>query len=121
MDGPSIYVYDEGIYANNAYEMAQSGDFITLKNNGEISDYNLKPPLVIVCQSFLMKVIGVNEWAVRLPSAISGLLTCLLVFFFTRRHFSTRAAYIALLLLLTTAGFVRVHVTRSGDLDSMLV
>jgi 4-amino-4-deoxy-L-arabinose transferase-like glycosyltransferase len=68
-----------------------------------------------------MKTIGVNELAVRLPSAFAAFFTCLALFLFVRRYFKDEwFALIAMLVLLTTNGFIHYHVSRTGDYDALL-
>ncbi|NJN78792.1 MAG: hypothetical protein HC803_11115 [Saprospiraceae bacterium] len=76
----AIYIWDEAIYANNALEMSFTKQFLVLQNNGISSLYNVKPPLVIWLQTLSIWTFGANEFAVRLPSALAGLMTCLAIF-----------------------------------------
>jgi 4-amino-4-deoxy-L-arabinose transferase-like glycosyltransferase len=121
LSAPAIYIWDEASYALNSLEMAIDKDFLVMKANGEPSLYNVKPPLVIWLQCLSIWCFGPGEWAVRFPSALAGLLTCLAVFYFAKRHFGLWAGLFAVLFLATTEGYVRHHLTRTGDLDSVLV
>lgn len=120
--GPAIFIYDEAIYANNALEMAMHGDPWVLKNNGEISLYNTKPPLMIWLQCLMIKLLGPGELAIRLPSALAALSTALLLLLFAHRTLHDyRIGLVAMLVLVTSGGYIRNHVARSGDLDALLV
>ena len=122
LNGPPISIWDEAIYANNAIEMAYSNDFLILRNNNEPSLYNVKPPFVVWLQALCIKIGGANEWSIRLPSAIAGFLTCLALFYFSYKTLNDyRIGVIGSLVLVTSQGFIRYHVTRTGDLDSVLV
>lgn len=122
LDGPAIYLFDEAIYANNALEMAQDGDPFVLKNNGEVSLYNTKPPLVIWWQSLAIKCFGPTEWAIRLPSALAAFGTVFLLLLFAQHTLQDyRIGLVAMLVLVTSPGYLRNHVARSGDLDAMLI
>lgn len=69
---PGLWDFDEGFYAQISLEMLQSGDFVyTTFNGGPRFD---KPPLLYWMIAFFYSVFGVNEWAVRLPSALMGAL-----------------------------------------------
>ena len=118
---PPIFIWDEAIYANNALEMSINKNFIVLQNNGKPTLYNVKPPLVIWLQSVCIWIFGANEFSIRLPSALAALLTCFALFYFAKRHFSPIIGILAVLFLVTSQGYIRVHVARSGDLDSVLV
>ena len=120
--GPAIFIFDEAIYANNALEMAMYGDPLVLKNNGLTDLYNTKPPLVIWLQSLCIQILGPTEWAIRLPSALAAFGTGFLLLFFAHRSLKDyRIGLVALLVLVTSSGYLRNHVARSGDLDAMLV
>jgi 4-amino-4-deoxy-L-arabinose transferase-like glycosyltransferase len=122
LDNPPISIWDEAIYANNAIEMAHSNDFLVLRNNNEPNLYNVKPPFVIWLQALCIKLMGANEWAIRLPSAIAGFLTCLVLFVFSHKTLKDyRIGLIGILVLVSAQGFIRFHVTRTGDLDAVLV
>ena len=118
---PAIFIWDEAIYANNAMEMAENGRLLTPTNNGEISTYNIKPPLVIWLQALSIKLFGLSEWAIRLPSALAALACVLLIFSFLRKYVHPFAGIAAVLFLITTPGYIRLHISRTGDLDSVLV
>jgi 4-amino-4-deoxy-L-arabinose transferase-like glycosyltransferase len=122
LGNPPISIWDEAIYANNAIEMAHSNDFLVLRNNNEPNLYNVKPPFVIWLQAIGIKIGGANEWAIRLPSAIAGLLTCFALFIFAHKTLNDyRIGIIGSLVLVSTQGLMRFHVARTGDLDAVLV
>lgn len=122
LDGFPIYIWDEAIYANNAIEMVKSGDPIVLKVDNVNSTYNSKPPLVIWAQALCIKVFGPNELAIRLPSALAALGTCIVLLLFSHKTLNNIVVgAIAVIVLTTTPGYIRNHLTRTGDLDSVLV
>lgn len=115
-------MWDEATYANNAIDMFISGNYMVVEQLGQVDFYNTKPPFVLWCQVLCMKLFGVNEFAVRLPSAIFGMLTILMVFFFCKLYLkSVFTGLISAIILLTTPGYISNHVVRTGDLDSILV
>ncbi|MEH2378417.1 MAG: glycosyltransferase family 39 protein [Nostoc sp.] len=66
----------EPLFAEASRQMLVTGDWITPFFDGE-TRFD-KPALIYWCQAIAYKIIGVNEWAVRLPSAIAALgLICL--------------------------------------------
>ena len=74
----------EPLFAEAARQMTVTGDWITPYYNGE-TRFD-KPPLIYWLIAIAYKLIGVNEWAVRLPSAIAAI--ALVVFgFYTLRYF----------------------------------
>lgn len=118
-----IRMWDEATYANNSLDMLLSSKNIFLVEHlGKPDLYNTKPPLVIWLQALSMKALGINEFAIRLPSALAGLLTVLLVYFFCIRVLKSKTiGFIAASILLTVKGFISNHMVRTGDLDAVLL
>ncbi|MEP6498642.1 ArnT family glycosyltransferase [Microcoleus vaginatus] len=66
----------EPLFAEAARQMTVTGDIITPYFNGE-TRFD-KPPLIYWLMAVAYRTLGVNEWAVRLPSALCAIgLTCL--------------------------------------------
>ncbi|MEH2283276.1 MAG: glycosyltransferase family 39 protein [Nostoc sp.] len=66
----------EPLFAEASRQMLVTGDWITPFFDGE-TRFD-KPALIYWCQAIAYYIIGVNEWAVRLPSAIAAFgLVCL--------------------------------------------
>src|SRR4051812_9188165 len=63
--------------ALNAIEMKENGNYLVPYYDGKPDMWNTKPPLLLWFQVFFMKTIGVDEIAVRLPSAIAAFFTCM--------------------------------------------
>ncbi len=68
----------EPLFAEASRQMTVTGDWITPYFN-EQTRFD-KPPLIYWTQAIAYLLIGVNEWAVRLPSALSAI--ALLIFLF---------------------------------------
>lgn len=68
---------DEGRYAEIAREMTVSGDWITPRLNG--IKYFEKPPLQYWLTAASFDVFGIGEATARLPTALAGFLTVLVV------------------------------------------
>ena len=86
LDYLPIRVWDEARLAMNAYEMLHNGNFIVTHIGDKPEMWNTKPPLMIWLQVIFMKLLGVNEVSVRLPSAFAGLLTCLTLLLFSIKY-----------------------------------
>ncbi len=95
---------DETRYAQIAFEMAQSGDWITPTLDGR--PYLDKPPLLYWATAASYKVFGANELAARFPCAISAFLTVLLTYWIGRHLVGCRAAWYGAVALLLCGGFV---------------
>ncbi|MEH2350229.1 MAG: glycosyltransferase family 39 protein [Nostoc sp.] len=77
----------EPLFAEASRQMFVTGDWITPFFNGE-TRFD-KPALIYWCQAIAYYMIGVNEWAVRLPSAIAAFgLICLA--FYTVQWYLTK-------------------------------
>ena len=95
---------DEGRYAEIPREMLERGDFITPTLN--YVKYFEKPPLLYWVNAGSMAVFGQDEFAARLPSALSGLLTVLLTYLAGRQLFNRRTALVGALILGSCAAFL---------------
>src|SRR3954471_2638983 len=73
----SLWDIDEGLNAEAAREMFESGDYVI--PNFNFKPRTAKPPLLYWLQATAYKALGVSEFAARLPSvlgaALAGLLT----------------------------------------------
>ncbi|BAZ53219.1 hypothetical protein NIES4103_58920 [Nostoc sp. NIES-4103] len=74
----------EPLFAEASRQMLVTGDWITPFFNGE-TRFD-KPALIYWCQAIAYAIIGVNEWAVRLPSAIAAIGVISLVFYTLHWH-----------------------------------
>lgn len=95
---------DEGRYAEIPREMLVRGDFVTPTLN--YVKYFEKPPLLYWVNAGSMAIFGQNEFAARLPSALSGLFTVLLTYLAGRRLFNRRTAVTGALILGSCAVFL---------------
>jgi 4-amino-4-deoxy-L-arabinose transferase-like glycosyltransferase len=121
LDTLPIRLWDESRLAQNAYEMFKNGNFIVTHFDGKPDMWNTKPPLMIWAQVFFMKVVGVGELAIRLPSAIAALLTCAALMIFAVKFLKNFwLGFISVLVLVTANGYINLHGTRTGDYDALL-
>lgn len=94
---------DEGRYAEMAREMAEGESWLVPHLNG-IPQFQ-KPPMVHWATALSLKCLGTNEWAARLPSALSALGTLLLTWSIGCTLFGRREAALAVLVLLSSLEF----------------
>lgn len=121
LDTLAIRLWDEARNAINAYEMYKSGYSIVTTYRGDPDLWNTKPPLLIWLMVTSMKAFGVNEMALRLPSALAAFITAIVVFRFMRKELdSPLAGLIAVIVLITSFGYMDFHAARSADFDSLL-
>ena len=103
--GSTEFYGSEQRWAEVTREMLLSGDFFHPRINGEL--YYDKPLLgywVIALLSFLSGTL--NEWTVRIPAAVAGLIGLGATVFIGRKLWSRRVGLSAGWLLLTSYGFV---------------
>ncbi len=122
LGGPVMNLWDESRRAVNSYEMLESGNLIVTRFNGEPEMWGTKPPLLIWAQTLSMKLFGVNEWALRFPSALAGLLLGFLLVWFAGYFLKSHMlGLITILILYTSGGYVSAHSVRTADFDAILV
>lgn len=112
--------WDESMFAVNAYEMLHNKKFFSYYYEGHPDLLNTKPPLIIWLQLLFIKLIGYNEMAIRLPSAIAGAMCIIIIFLFADKRYGRTTAWLCALTLLTSQGFVYFHSARGGEADELL-
>ncbi len=115
-----IRLWDEGWFVVHVYEMMERGSLLVPYYGGEAVFYGSKPPVQTWLQMIAIKLIGYNELAVRLPSAIAAGATVLLVFHWVRKYSTEVMAWLAALVMLTMDGFVEFHTARGAEADALL-
>ncbi|MCO7625210.1 glycosyltransferase family 39 protein [Pseudomonas fluorescens] len=94
----------EARVAGIAMEMHLDDDWVTPRLFGEV--FLEKPPLSLWLDAGAMRVFGVSPWAVRLASAVAGLLSVMLLYGMLRRFGRPKAvAWTAGILLATMASY----------------
>lgn len=82
---PSLY-WDEVALGYNAYSIAETardeeGRFLPVNYFRSFGDF--KPPVYIYAAVPMIKILGLNEWTTRFPSAFFGALSVILTYFIT--------------------------------------
>jgi 4-amino-4-deoxy-L-arabinose transferase-like glycosyltransferase len=99
-----LWIYDEVRNAQCAREMYERGDWIVPTFNGGLR--TLKPPLHYYFMFGGFELFGVTEWGARFFSAVFGLFTILITYFFVKRYSTQRQALITGLILLVSSHFL---------------
>jgi 4-amino-4-deoxy-L-arabinose transferase-like glycosyltransferase len=116
-----IRIWDEARSAVSAQEFLANGNWLTPTIHGQPDLWNVKPPLLPWLQAAFMAVLGENELAVRLPSALAAWFLCIALFIFFHKALKAyRAGLFAAVVLASSPGFVFEHAARSGDYDALL-
>ena len=102
--------------------MLQSKNFWVVTFNGSPDLWSVKPPLMIWLQMLSYKIFGVTKFALRFPAALAALTSTMLIYFSIIKYFGRpKAAFLAILVLISSEGFIGYHVGRTGDYDSLLI
>lgn len=109
----SLWDWDEAIYASVAKEMVDGGDYLSPHLNGKY--WPEKPPLLIWCMAGAYRAFGVSEFSARLPAAIFGLFSVILIYRIGARFFERRAGLLAGFLLVSNLHFLLL--SRMAMLD----
>ncbi len=75
--------WDENIYAEASRQMVERGDYLNIYMNNH--PFAEKPPFFFWLQSLSYHFFGINEFGARFPSAIAGIFSVWVCFFFGRK------------------------------------
>jgi 4-amino-4-deoxy-L-arabinose transferase-like glycosyltransferase len=117
-----IALWDESRLAINAIEMAQNNNFLVTHYQGEPDFWNTKPPFLIILQALCIKIFGITELAIRVPSLLATLFTSILLFFWTKKTLNDAFfGALSVVLFMFSHAFINHHGARFGDYDALLV
>lgn len=123
LDSPPIKLWDESLFAMRAYHMAEEGNYLPDFSlfPGITPFANVKPPLGTAIQALFLRLLGYSELSLRLPSALFGIgVVVVLCSGLKKITNSFWPGIAAACILVSSAGFVRMHGTRTGDQDVFL-
>lgn len=109
---------DEGRYLSVAWEMWNSGEFISLTLNGEL--YGHKPPLLFWLINAGWSVFGLNEWWPRVLIGLFGVGAMTLVLRIARRLAGDRPGIAAMTGVITVSTLFWMVFTGAVMFDLML-
>ncbi|HEY1381039.1 MAG TPA: glycosyltransferase family 39 protein, partial [Gemmataceae bacterium] len=113
----SLWDIDEGLNAEAAREMLESGDWVVPTFN--FKPRTAKPALLYWLQALSYQQFGVTEFAARLPSALAGAVAVLLTYQLGRRMFGPATGLLAGIVTVST---VQVTVlTHAATPDALLL
>ncbi|MCU0970244.1 MAG: glycosyltransferase family 39 protein [Gammaproteobacteria bacterium] len=92
-----LFDVDEGAFSEATREMLESGNFVSPTQDGQ--PRHDKPVLIYWLQAASVTALGLDELALRLPSAIAAVLWAIVVWRFARRRVDTETAAVAALVM----------------------
>lgn len=108
-----LFDWDEINFAECAREMLATGEYLRPQIN--FSPFWEKPPLFIWFQALSMQFFGVNEYAARLPNAICGIVTLLVIYHLGKKLYDKTFGW---LWVLAYIGSILPHLYfKSGIID----
>lgn len=116
----NISEWDEARNGVIAYNMLQNGDLINYYYSDGLDTWTNKPPLMIWLIAASYKLLGYNEFALRLPSVLSSLLLFIVLYRFIKLYTNNTKALITCLVLMSCSAIIGWHAGRSGDYDALL-
>jgi 4-amino-4-deoxy-L-arabinose transferase-like glycosyltransferase len=110
--------WDEAIHGEVAFEMLESGAWLTPQYTN--APYFRKPPLRFWIGRALFERFGVNAWTLRLPNAVAGILVALLCAWWMREWRRSRFGGFLAGFMVSTMPAVHYHAFRTGEMDGLL-
>jgi len=113
----SLYDAAETTYGEFTKQIMLTGDWLTMHYNGTIIFD--KPPLYFWLARIFSMFIGFNEWAMRLPAAIFGVMTVITTFMLGKVFYNKKVGFLSAIILMTAFQFLIQ--SRIAELDVLLV
>ena len=110
-------IFTDELTIEVSFRMAKTNNFSTPIFRGQV--LLEKPPLYFWSAMASVGIFGINEFALRLPSVLFGLLSLWLIWHITKNLTNSKVATIAFLVLLFSAPFY--YFSREVRLDSGVV
>jgi 4-amino-4-deoxy-L-arabinose transferase-like glycosyltransferase len=109
---------DEGLYAEPAREMLETGEYVTTLLNYVVR--YTKPPLVIWAMALSMNVLGVNEFAARFFVASCAFILVITTYLFAEKYLGRRVGTLTAIMLLTSPLYIAVGREAITDMPLVL-
>lgn len=116
LDDFPLFDVDEGAFSEATREMLERGDFVTTYLNGQLRFD--KPILTYWLQALSVSVFGLDEFGLRLPSALAATAWIGAIMVFARQQADAATGYAAALLAATSLGVTAIG--RGATADALL-
>ncbi len=97
--GGNLWTADEQTYSQWAFHMIKTGDYMTPWAFGDLSFWIAKPPLNMWLMALSYQAFGVSNITSRLPSAIFGSLSLVLVFYLGKKLYNSSVGFLSAIIL----------------------
>lgn len=121
LDVASLQHWDEARHGVNGYEMFKNHNYIVNTYNYENDYFNLKPPLSYWGIIIGFKLFGVSIFSMRFYSALSLLLTFLVVGYYMHKYYGKIAAVSSMLFFISCSDLFYRHAGRNADADALYI
>ena len=116
-----LHLWDESRRAVDALDMYLNHKWIINFYDGVEGDWSTKSPILLWLQVLSIKLFGINEFAVRLPSALAACLIGICIWQFCRIHLKDAwIGFLAGSVFSLTYAWVFNHAGRTADYDAFL-
>lgn len=106
--------YDDALFAHMAKDIVRTGDWVTIRSNGRPAFEH--PPMLEWMQASLFSLFGFSDALARLPAALCGFGTILLVYWLARRLTGDSvAALLAMFVMATSIYFLKYSARGMTD------
>lgn len=109
----ALFDRDEPRFAAAGRNMVWTGDYLIPRFNGQLRPD--KPPLLYWEMALTYNLFGFNELGARMPSAVMGICTLVVVYFITGSRFGRLTGLLAALMLSATVLFVAESRLATAD------
>lgn len=114
--------WDEARCALHALTMSKNNNFIVTYYQGMPDMWYTKPPLLIWMQAILFKFFPPSVLVFRLPTLIAAIALCFFIYwYFIKYHRNYFIGVIATVILISCDGIARLHGTRTGEYETVLI
>lgn len=120
IDRLPINLWDESLFFMRAFSFLDHGGYLENFNLYEygIDHRNTKLPFTTFSQVLSLKLFGISTFAVRLPILIIFIVTALYSIKYFQKEFARYGIGVfATIIMVSSHGFVRDHMLRTGDQD----
>ncbi|MEI7941711.1 MAG: glycosyltransferase family 39 protein [Candidatus Riflemargulisbacteria bacterium] len=112
----TLFDNSETNYSAVAKGIVNTGDYLTMHYNGE--NWYIHPPLYFWLSSSLCKAFGWNEFNLRLPEAVFGILGLIALYLIARLYYSKKTAFYSAIIIGTSLSYFVI--SRLAIFDTLL-